>query len=183
MSEIEVLMLLGSLRASSINRQLAELGAESAPDGVRLQLFDRLGELPLYNEDTDNDQVAEPVIALREAAAAADAALIVTPENNGSIPAVLKNAIDWLSRPFGQSALADKPVAVIGAAAGRTGGAQAHDETRRSFNSFGKGLPKVVESITLSVPIRSLDGKHPREHADVAAKVRSVVARLAAEVG
>ena len=146
MSEIKVLMLLGSLRASSINRQLAELGAESAPDGVRLQLFDRLGELPLYNEDTDNDQVAEPVIALREAAAAADAALVVTPENNGSIPAVLKNAIDWLSRPFGQSALADKPVAVIGAAAGHTGGAQAHDETRRSFNSFGKGPPKVVET-------------------------------------
>ncbi len=80
MSEIKVLMLLGSLRASSINRQLAELGAESAPDGVRLQLFDRLGELPFYNEDTDNDQVAEPVIALREAAAAADAALVVTPE-------------------------------------------------------------------------------------------------------
>src|SRR6187200_325033 len=117
MSDIKVLVLLGSLRAASINRQLAELAIESAPDGASLQLFDRLGELPFYNEDIDNDDVAEPVKALREAAA--DAALVVTPEYNGSIPAVLKNAIDWLSRPFGNGALKGKPVAVVGAAHGR----------------------------------------------------------------
>ena len=67
MSDIKVLVLLGSLRAASINRQLAELAAETAPDGVSLQLFDRLGELPFYNEDIDNDAVAEPVEALRAA--------------------------------------------------------------------------------------------------------------------
>ncbi len=115
MSDTKVLVLLGSLRAGSINRQLAELAVESAPDGVSLQLFDRLGELPYYNEDIDNDDVPESVVALRAAAADADAALVVTPEYNGSIPGVLKNAIDWLSRPFGDSALKGKPAAVIGA--------------------------------------------------------------------
>ena len=105
MSDIKVLVLVGSLRAASVNRQLAELAVETAPDGVRLQLFDRLGELPFYNEDIDNENVAEPVVALRAAAGDADAALVVTPEYNGSIPGVLKNAIDWLSRPFGNSAL------------------------------------------------------------------------------
>src|SRR5882724_2803755 len=90
MSDTNVLVLLGSLRAGSINRQLAELAIETAPDGVHLQLFDRLGELPFYNEDIDNDEVAEPVAALRAAAADVDAALVVTPEYNGSIPGVLK---------------------------------------------------------------------------------------------
>ena len=61
-SDIKVMVLLGSLRAASINRQLAELAVETAPEGVSLQLFDRLGELPFYNEDIDNDDVAEPVV-------------------------------------------------------------------------------------------------------------------------
>ncbi|HET7667055.1 MAG TPA: NADPH-dependent FMN reductase, partial [Mycobacterium sp.] len=100
MSDVTVLVLIGSLRAASINRQLAELAVESAPEGVHLQLFDRLGELPFYNEDLNTDNVPEPVATLRATAAEADAALVVTPEYNGSIPGVLKNAIDWLSRPF-----------------------------------------------------------------------------------
>ena len=71
--------------------------------------------------------------ALRAAAADADAVLAITPEYNGTIPAVLKNAIDWLSRPFGASAIKGKPVAVIGTALGQYGGVWAHDETRKSF--------------------------------------------------
>ena len=179
MADIKVLVLLGSLRAASINRQLAELAIESAPDGASLQLFDRLGELPFYNEDIDNDDVAEPVKALRQAAGAADAALVVTPEYNGSIPAVLKNAIDWLSRPFGNGALKGKPVAVVGAAHGRYGGVWAHDETRKSFGIAG---PRVVEDLKLSVPTPAFDGKHPRENAEVAAALRDIVGKLAAEV-
>jgi NAD(P)H-dependent FMN reductase len=179
MSDIKVLVLLGSLRAASINRQLAELAIESAPDGISLQLFDRLGELPFYNEDIDTEDVAEPVVALRAAAAEADAALVVTPEYNGSIPGVLKNAIDWLSRPFGNGALKDKPLAVVGGAHGRYGALWAHDETRKSFGIAG---PRVVESLKLSVPFASLDGKHPRENAEVAANLRDIVGKLAAEV-
>ncbi|MDT5162894.1 MAG: hypothetical protein QOC90_3204 [Mycobacterium sp.] len=179
MSDTKVLVLLGSLRAASINRQLAELAVETAPDGVSLQLFDRLGELPFYNEDIDNDDVAEPVAALRAAAADADAALVITPEYNGSIPGVLKNAIDWLSRPFGDSALKGKPAAVIGGSFGQYGGVWAHDETRKSFGIAG---PRIVEDLKLSVPFKSLDGKHPRENADVTENLRDVVGKLAAEV-
>jgi NAD(P)H-dependent FMN reductase len=179
MSDTKVLVLLGSLRAASINRQLAELALETAPEGVSLQLFDRLGELPFYNEDIDNDEVAEAVAALRAVAADADAALVVTPEYNGSIPGVLKNAIDWLSRPFGDSALKGKPAAVIGGSFGQYGGVWAHDETRKSFGIAG---PRIVEDLKLSVPFKSLDGKHPRENAEVAANLRDIVGKLAAEV-
>jgi NAD(P)H-dependent FMN reductase len=112
-------------------------------------------------------------------AADADATLVVTPEYNGSIPGVLKNAIDWLSRPFGNSALKDKPLAVVGAAGGRYGGVWAHDETRKSFGVAG---PRVVEELKLSLPIGALDGKHPRENAEVAANLRDIVGKLAAEV-
>ena len=180
MSDTKVLVLVGSLRAASINRQLAELAIESAPEGVRLELFDRIGELPFYNEDIDNADVAEPVVALRQAAADADAALVVTPEYNGSIPGVLKNAIDWLSRPFGDSALKDKPLAVVGAALGRYGGVWAHDETRKSFGVAG---PRVVEDLKLSVQTTAFDGRHPRENAEVAQTLRDIVGKLAAEVG
>jgi NAD(P)H-dependent FMN reductase len=180
MADVKVLALVGSLRAASVNRQLAELAADTAPDGVTVTLFDGLGELPFYNEDIDNGNVAEPVVALRAAAADADAALVVTPEYNGSIPGVLKNAIDWLSRPFGSSALKDKPVAVVGAAAGRYGGVWAHDETRKSFGIAG---PRVVESVKMSVPLTAFDGKHPRENAEVAENLRDIVGKLAAEVG
>lgn len=180
MSNTKILVLVGSLRTASVNRQLAELAAESAPAGVTLQSFDRLGELPFYNEDTDGDDVAEPVEALRRAAADADAALVVTPEYNGSIPGVLKNAIDWLSRPFGNGALKDKPLAVVGAALGRYGGVWAHDETRKSFGLAG---PRIVEDLKLSVPSQAFAGNHPRDNAEVAATVREIVEKLAADVG
>lgn len=180
MPDIKVLGLLGSLRAASINRQIAELATEAAPDGVAVTLFEGLGDLPFYNEDIDNDaDVPAAVTALRAAAAEADATLVVTPEYNGSIPAVIKNAIDWLSRPFGDSALKGKPLAVIGGAYGQYGGVWAHDETRKSFGIAG---PRVVESIKLSVPVGTLNGQHPREHAEVAANVRDAVGKLVAEV-
>ncbi|CDO10505.1 NAD(P)H-dependent oxidoreductase [Mycolicibacterium cosmeticum] len=179
MPDTKVLVLLGSLRAASVNRQLAELAIESAPDGVELRLYEGLGDLPHYNEDIDNEDAPAPVVALREAAAGADAALVVTPEYNGSIPGVLKNAIDWLSRPYGNGALKDKPVAVIGTALGQYGGVWAHDETRKSFGIAG---PRVIEE-KLSIPSTTFDGKHPRETADVVASVRDVVGKLAAEVG
>ena len=180
MSDIKVLVLVGSLRAASVNRQLAELAIESAPAGARLEFFDRLGELPFYNEDIDNADVAEPVVALRQAAADADATLVVTPEYNGSIPGVLKNAIDWLSRPFGNSALKGKPLAVVGAALGQYGGVWAHDETRKSFGIAG---PRVIEDLSLSVRSTTFDGKHPRENTEVAEQLRDIVGKLVAEVG
>jgi NAD(P)H-dependent FMN reductase len=180
MADVKVLALVGSLRTASINRQLAELAAETAPNGVTVTLFDGLGDLPFYNEDIDNDDAPASVAALRDAAADADAALVVTPEYNGSIPGVLKNAIDWLSRPFGNGALKGKPMAVVGASLGRYGGVWAHDETRKSFGIAG---PRVVDDLKLSVPAKSLDGKHPKNNAEVVASLRDIVGKLAAEVG
>ena len=181
MPDIKVLALVGSLRAASVNRQIAELATEVAPDGIAVTVFDGLGELPFYNEDIDNEaDVPAAVTALRAAAADADAALVVTPEYNGSIPAVIKNAIDWLSRPFGDSALKGKPLAVIGGTFGQYGGVWAHDETRKSFGIAG---PSVVESIKLSVPFQSLNGQHPRKHAELVENVRDAVGKLVAEVG
>jgi NAD(P)H-dependent FMN reductase len=180
MADVKILALVGSLRAASINRQLADLAAKTAPEGVAVTVFDGLGDLPFYNEDIDNEDVPASVVALREAAGEADAALVVTPEYNGSIPGVLKNAIDWLSRPFGNSALKGKPAAVIGGSFGQYGGVWAHDETRKSFGIAG---PRIVEDLTLSVPFKSLDGKHPRENAEVVASLRDIVGKLAAEVG
>jgi len=180
MADVKILVLVGSLRAASLNRQLAQVATETAPAGVSLQLFDRLGELPFYNEDVDGDGAAEAVQALRLAAAESDAALVVTPEYNGSIPGVLKNAIDWLSRPYGNGALNGKPLAVIGTALGQYGGVWAHDETRKSFGVAG---PRVVEDVKLSLPAAIFEDKHPRENADVVQQVREVVEKLAAEVG
>lgn len=186
MTETKILALVGSLRAGSVNRQIAELAAAVAPEGVTVTVFEGLGELPFYNEDIDSatnsevDQAPAPVVALRSAAADADAALVVTPEYNGSIPAVVKNAIDWLSRPFGDGALKDKPLAVIGGAYGQYGGVWAHDETRKSFGIAGA---RVSEAIKLSVPFKTLGGNSPADSAELAASVRDVVGKLVAEVG
>ena len=180
MADVKILALVGSLRAASVNRQLAELAAEAAPEGVSITLFDGLGELPFYNEDIDNEDVPAPVVALRKAAAESDAALVVTPEYNGSIPGVLKNAIDWLSRPFGNSALKGKPAAVIGGSFGQYGGVWAHDETRKTLGIAG---PRIVEDLKLSVPFKTLEGKHPRENAELIASLGDIVGKLAAEVG
>ncbi|WP_156942856.1 NAD(P)H-dependent oxidoreductase [Mycobacterium genavense] len=182
MAEIKVLALVGSLRAGSINRQIAHLAAEVAPDDVTVTVFEGLGDLPFYNEEIDDAMNAEagplaPVAALRAAAAEADAVLVVTPEYNGSYPALVKNAIDWLSRPFGSGALKDKPLAVIGGAFGRYGGVWAHDDTRKSFGIAGA---RIVEAIKLSVPFATLEGKAP---AELVANVRDAVGKLTAEVG
>ena len=180
MWDVKVLALIGSLRAASVNRQIAELAAANAPDGVSVTLYDGLGDIPFYNEELDGADAPAAAVKLRAAIAEADAILVVTPEYNGGIPAVVKNAIDWLSRPYGKSAVAGKPLAVIGAALGRYGGVWAHDESRKSFGIAGAN---VVDALSLSVPIASLDGKHPRESTVLVANLDDVLTKLAAEAG
>ncbi|MBX7433916.1 NAD(P)H-dependent oxidoreductase [Mycobacterium sp. Y57] len=176
---VTVLVVVGSLRKASVNRQLAQVAIENAPSGVQMVLFDRVGELPLYNEDLDTEPPLAQVAALREAAGGADAALAVTPEYNGSIPGALKNVIDWLSRPYGRSPMKGKPVAVIGASLGQYGGGWAHDEARKSFGIAGL---QVVDDCTLSMPTKSLAGRHPAEHDEVVQQLRGITQRLAAAV-
>ncbi len=146
-SATHVVVLLGSLRADSYNRRIAERLREEAPSGVTLEIADHLGDLPFYNEELEGDHVPAEVSALRAQVAGADRVLAVTPEYNGTMPAVLNNAIDWLSRPFAAGAIKDKPFAVIGATPTRFGGKWAHDDTRRSAGVAGAVvLPEVVLS-------------------------------------
>src|SRR5262249_5260751 len=140
MSDINVLALVGSLRAASVNRQIAELAAEDAPEGVSVTVYDGLGDVPFYNDDVDGADAPAAATKLRNAVADADAILVVTPEYNGSYPAVVKNAIDWLSRPYGASAASGKPLAVIGGSLGGYGGVWSHDATRKGFDIAGANV-------------------------------------------
>lgn len=162
-----ILVLVGSLRAESTNRKLAETFVETAAGTATASIYEHLADVPLYNEDIDRaDGEPESARRLRAAIDAADALLIVTPEHNGTIPAALKNAIDWGSRPFGTSALSGKPTAVVGCAFGRYGGLWAHDEARKSLGIAGA---EVLTDITLSIP-GSLDRftlTHPRDDSEV----------------
>jgi NAD(P)H-dependent FMN reductase len=132
-----VAVLVGSLRNESVNRRIAESLRDQAPENVDLDIVDGLGALPFYNEDIDGDEVPAPAARLRASVASADRVLAVTPEYNGTMPAVLNNAIDWLSRPYGQGAITGKPFAVIGATPTPYGGKWAHDDTRRSAGIAG----------------------------------------------
>jgi len=133
MSETSILVLVGSLRAGSTNRQLAEAAAQVAPAGVALTIYDGLADIPFYNEDVDVEgTVPSAATEFRAAIAGSDAILVITPEYNGTIPAVLKNAIDWASRPYGSSALSGKPLAAIGSAFGQFGGGWAHGGAQSS---------------------------------------------------
>ena len=178
MAQSRVLALVGSLRAASVNRQLAETAAAVAPAGTEVVVFDGLGDLPFYNEDIDTpDNKIAAVEAIRSAAGDADALLLLTPEYNGTIPAVLKNAIDWLSRPYGVGAINGKPVAVISASPSANGAKWALDDTRKSVGIAGG---KVLEDVQLSVGGTSakFGDKHPRENAEVAEQIAGLVREL-----
>src|SRR4051794_2596461 len=109
-----VAVLVGSLRADSVNRQIAESLRDLAPAGTGVGIVDGLGDLPFYNEDLDGEGVPELVTRVRAQVGQADRVLAVTPEYNATMPAVLNNAIDWLSRPYGAGAISGKPFGVIG---------------------------------------------------------------------
>jgi chromate reductase len=111
---IHVLGIAGSLRRGSVNKGLLRVAAELVPDGMTIETYD-LSEIPLYNGDVQAEGDPEAVRHLKERIAAADALLIATPEYNYSIPGVLKNAIDWVSRPPETSPLIEKPIALMGA--------------------------------------------------------------------
>jgi chromate reductase, NAD(P)H dehydrogenase (quinone) len=134
---MRVLGISGSLRRESHNSALLRAAAERLPAGAELVLFERLDEIPPYDEDDEMRGAPEPVRELREAIRDADAMLIATPEYNHSIPGQLKNALDWASRPAGQSALNGKPAAAIGASTGMFGAVWAQAELRKVLGAMG----------------------------------------------
>jgi chromate reductase, NAD(P)H dehydrogenase (quinone) len=134
---LRILAVSGSLREHSFNTSLLRAAVEAAPEGVELELWEGLGELPVYDQDLEGGEVPESVRRLREDWAAADAILFATPEYNGSVPGGLKNAVDWASRPKFEAALANKTVAVVGASMGQFGALWAQQDLKRILGIAG----------------------------------------------
>ncbi len=142
---MRILAVSGSLRDQSYNSALARAAVELAPEGVDVELFDRLGEIPHYDADIDveGEEGPDAVRELRDRISGADALLFVTPEYNGSMSGVLKNAIDWASRPPGGGAsLWGKTAAVAGATTGQYGALWAQQDLRRVLGIAGA---RVIE--------------------------------------
>jgi chromate reductase len=142
---VKILGFVGSLRKDSYNKALMRTALELLPENAELEVFDLEG-IPLFNQDLEN----QPPPAVKEFKAKirkADALLIASPEYNYSIPGVLKNAIDWASRPSGDNAFEGKPVAIMSASTGRLGGVRAQYHLRQVFvalNLYPLNRPEVM---------------------------------------
>jgi chromate reductase, NAD(P)H dehydrogenase (quinone) len=140
-----VLGIAGSLRQTSFNRAALRAAVSLAPSGMTIEPFDLAG-IPPFNQD-DEARPPQAVRDLKTKVRAADAVLFVTPEYNYSIPGVLKNAIDWASRPYGDSAWAGKPAAIMGASVGALGSARAQYHLRQCFvflDMYAVNQPEVM---------------------------------------
>jgi chromate reductase len=143
---IRVLGFAGSLRQASYNRALLRAAQGLAPADMVLETFD-LAPVPLYNADVEAQGDPEGVVAFKQAIRAADAVLMVTPEYNHGVPGVMKNAVDWASRPPQDAPLARKPVGIIGASPGMTGSARGQSQLRQAFeftNSYCMPQPEIL---------------------------------------
>jgi chromate reductase len=144
-NNISIFGFAGSLRQGSYNRALLRAAGEMVPPGASLEIFD-LTPIPPFNQDMEK-QPPEVVKTFKQKIRGADALLIATPEYNYSIPGVLKNAIDWASRPYGDNAFDGKPVAIMGASIGMLGTARAQYHLRQVFvflNMHPVNQPEVM---------------------------------------
>ena len=142
---VRILGIAGSLRRQSYNRAALRAAAELVPEGAAVEIFE-LDGIPGFSED-DEQSPPEKVVELKRRIREADAVLFVTPEYNYSIPGVLKNAIDWASRPYGDSAWNGKPAAIMGASVGALGTARAQYHLRQVMvflNMFPVNQPEVM---------------------------------------
>ncbi len=139
MHKIHILAFAGSLRKDSFNKALVNTAKEVAPETVEIEIFDLSG-IPLFNQDEEAN-MPERVKLFKQKIEEADAVLIATPEYNRSIPGVLKNAIDWASRPYGNNSLNDKPVATMGATGGKVVGTSAAQLHLRQIFSYVNAHP------------------------------------------
>jgi chromate reductase len=177
---VKILGIPGSLRAGSFNRALIKTAIELAPPEVELELY-LLGDIPLYNADVEAQGDPEPVRRFKRAIADADGLLISTPQYNRSVSGVLKNAIDWASRPPSDCVLADKPVAIIGASIGRSATAVAQEDLRRILEAC---RCRVMEGPRLGVGLANehIDEERGAYDPETRAAVAAIVQELAAFV-
>ena len=144
-NKLNVLGFAGSLRVGSYNRSLLRTAADFMPEDVNLEIFDING-IPTFNQDIEND-IPEKVKDFKSKIREADAILIATPEYNYSVPGILKNAIDWATRPYGDNPFNEKPVAIMSASVGMLGGARAQYHLRQIFvflNMYPINGPEVI---------------------------------------
>ena len=145
-AELRVVGFAGSLRRGSYNRALLRAAEELTPRGMAIEVFD-LRDVPLYDGDLEATGDPEGVARLKAAIRAADGVLMVTPEYNHGVPGVMKNAVDWCSRPPQSAPLARKPVALMGASPGITGSARGQSQLRQAFeftNSYCMPQPEFL---------------------------------------
>ncbi|MGZ3582575.1 MAG: NADPH-dependent FMN reductase [Ktedonobacterales bacterium] len=169
LSPLHILGIAGSLRVGSYNHALLRAAQQQAPQGVEINLYD-IAPIPLYNADVEARGDPEPVVAFKAAIRAADGLVIATPEYNHGVPGVLKNAVDWASRPHRASPLDSKPVALMGATAGRGSTFQAQAQLREAFVYAG--------ACTLSQPEFSLSRADAAFDVIPNARVTAVPGRL-----
>lgn len=172
---LTILGIAGSLRKGSLNRAALRAALELVPDGAKLEIFDLIG-IPSFNQD-DEVRPPECVVRFKQRIRAADAILFATPEYNYSIPGVLKNAIDWASRPYGDSAWEGKPVAMMGASLGAPGTARAQYHLRQVFvflNMFPLNRPEVM----INFATQHFDAEGNVVVADTKAHIRKLLEAL-----
>lgn len=176
---MRVLGISGSLRSGSLNSALLRAAAERLPAGAELVEFERLREVPPYDEDVELEVAPAVVEELRQAVRSADAVLIATPEYNHSIPGQLKNALDWVSRPAGKSALNGKPAAAIGASTGMFGAVWAQAELRKVLGALGG---RVVEAeLPIGHAKELLDGDRLELSPQQSEQLEEILAELISE--
>ena len=172
---LTILGIAGSLRAGSFNRAALRAAQQLVPEGVNLEVFDLEG-IPPFNQDFET-HAPERVVLFKQRIRAADAILIVTPEYNYSIPGVLKNAIDWASRPYGDSAWEGKPVAIMGASVGPQGSSRAQYHLRQVFvflNMYPLNKPEVM----ISNATQRFDEKGNLKDEETKAHIQKLLAAL-----
>ena len=170
--------LAGSLRRASYNRGLIRAAGDVAPAGIEVVPYE-LADIPLFNADVEAEGDPAAIADFKRAVAEADALLIATPEYNHCVPGVLKNAIDWASRPARQSVLTGKPVAIMGASTGRGGTARAQAHLRDGLaytNGFVLPLPEVLVGLARE----RFDDDGNLTDPDTRAEVRDLLVSLAA---
>lgn len=177
---VKILGIAGSLRADSYNRKLLDAAGDLIGGNVVLEVWDRLKAVPPYDQDDDVDPAPAGVADLRDAIAGADGILFSTPEYNSSVPGVLKNAIDWASRPLAKNVLRNKPVAVVGASAGAFGAVWSQAELRKVLGATGA---RVVDGEVALGHARERFDEQGRLVDDILVEqLRDVVEALVAEV-
>jgi chromate reductase len=168
--------LSGSLRSGSYNTTLLRAAGRLLPPPAHLEIYTDLAAVPPYSEDFDLDTTHPAVEQLRHAIASADALLIATPEYNASIPGHLKNALDWVSRPFPNNVLRRKPVAVIGASTGLFGAVWAQAEVRKVLRTLGATVLDAELAVPAAHAAFTDDGR--LRDAGLAAALQTIVDEL-----